>query len=98
MPFVIREVVATPNPNAMKFVLDQPISNHPVSYLNVEAAGEHPLAKQLFFQQAIMLKVERENMKRIKVVLLLVKIGPQWQAFAVFNLNRHQIFAGRRPG
>ncbi len=48
MPFAIREVLPTPNPHAVKFVLDQPISDRPLSFLNAGAAQEHALAKQLF--------------------------------------------------
>lgn len=48
MPLQIREVLPTPNPNAMKFVLDQAISDRPMSFLNATAAENHPLAKRLF--------------------------------------------------
>ena len=48
MPFAIREVLPTPNPNAMKFVLDQPISQQPMSFLTPAAAVNHPLAQKLF--------------------------------------------------
>ena len=48
MPFVIREVLPTPNPNAMKFVLDQAISDRPMSFLSIAAADDHPLARRLF--------------------------------------------------
>jgi hypothetical protein len=48
VPFEIREMLPTPNPNAMKFVLDRAISDQPMSFLNGEAAEDHPLAKHLF--------------------------------------------------
>ena len=48
MAFAIREFQATPNPNAMKFVLDQSVSDHPMSFLTPAAAENHELAKQLF--------------------------------------------------
>jgi hypothetical protein len=48
VPFAIREVLPTPNPNAMKFVLDQPVSQQPVSFLTPAAADNHPLAEKLF--------------------------------------------------
>lgn len=48
MPFEIREIQATPNPNAMKFVLDREVSSQPMSFLTAEAAVDHPLASQLF--------------------------------------------------
>ena len=34
------EVVSTPNPNAVKFVLDRPVAEEPVSFLSVDALAE----------------------------------------------------------
>ena len=48
MPFRVTEVQPTPNPNAAKFVLDRPVSQQPVSYLNSAAAKDDPLARSLF--------------------------------------------------
>jgi hypothetical protein len=48
MGFNVLEVQPTPNPNAMKFVLDAPVTPQPISYFNADAAGAHPLAKRLF--------------------------------------------------
>ncbi len=48
MRFSILEQLPTPNPNAMKFVLDRSISDQPMSFLNATAADQHPLAKRLF--------------------------------------------------
>lgn len=49
MPYTIREAVSTPNPNALKLVLDQPIApDRPLSFLNPQAGAGHPLAEQLF--------------------------------------------------
>ncbi len=48
MPFEIREALPTPNPNAMKFVLDRPISDQPMSFLTPSAANSNPLAQRLF--------------------------------------------------
>jgi hypothetical protein len=48
MPFDVREIQPTPNPNAVKFVLDRPISERPESFLNAEQATGHPIAKELF--------------------------------------------------
>jgi hypothetical protein len=48
MAFEICEVVPTPNPNAMKFVLDREIAPQPMSFLNSGAAEKHPLAQLLF--------------------------------------------------
>lgn len=48
MGYVVTEIVPTPNPNAMKFVLDREISSHSVSFLTPEAGDDHPMACQLF--------------------------------------------------
>ena len=48
MPFSVVEVQPTPNPNALKFVLDRPISPQPTSFFNAEAAANHPVASRLF--------------------------------------------------
>ena len=48
MPFAVLEIQPTPNPNAMKFVLNAPISQSTLSFLNPASAADYPLAKQLF--------------------------------------------------
>lgn len=48
MPLSIKEVQATPNPNAMKFVLDGIVATTPASFFNAEAAAGHPIASRLF--------------------------------------------------
>jgi len=48
MSFKVLEAQATPNPNAMKFVLDRPITEQPTSFFNAEAGKAHPVATQLF--------------------------------------------------
>jgi hypothetical protein len=48
MPFKVLEIQPTPNPNAMKFVLDGPISQSTVSFLNPNSAADYPLPKLLF--------------------------------------------------
>lgn len=48
MSFQVREVQATPNPNAAKFVLDQPVTQQPMSFFNAQAAKGHELAEKLF--------------------------------------------------
>jgi len=48
MSFRVREVQTTPNPNALKFMLDRVISDHPTSFFNAQAAVDHPLALRLF--------------------------------------------------
>jgi NFU1 iron-sulfur cluster scaffold homolog, mitochondrial len=48
MPIRVTEVQGTPNPNARKFLLDQSVSEQPVSYFNAAAAAGHELAAELF--------------------------------------------------
>lgn len=48
MPIRVMQVQATPNPNAMKYVLDRVITSTTQSYLNAEAASRHALAGALF--------------------------------------------------
>jgi len=48
MGFQVKEIQATPNPNAAKFVLDREISDRPVSFLQAAEGMEHPVASQLF--------------------------------------------------
>ena len=38
----------TPNPNAIKFVIDRHVWEQPLSFFNAEAAQSHPLASKLF--------------------------------------------------
>ena len=47
MPFVVREVQPTPNPNAMKFVLDQTVSPEPQSFRSPDEAKWNELAERL---------------------------------------------------
>ena len=42
------EIQPTPNPNALKFVLDGPIADPPKSFFSAESAKLDPLAAQLF--------------------------------------------------
>jgi hypothetical protein len=44
----IVEVQSTPNPNALKFILDRAISDQPISFFNASAAMDHALARDLF--------------------------------------------------
>lgn len=48
MSFVVREVQPTPNPNAVKFVLDRVIADRPISFLDPSSGRDHPLAARLF--------------------------------------------------
>jgi hypothetical protein len=46
--YLVKEIQPTPNPNAIKLILNQPISDRPVSFLQASTAVDHPLASKLF--------------------------------------------------
>jgi hypothetical protein len=48
MGYKVTDIQSTPNPNAVKFVLDAEISDRPVSFLNPREGEGHPIASQLF--------------------------------------------------
>ena len=48
MPYEVVEIQTTPNPNALKFLLDRSIHELAASYFSSEAAQDHPLAMELF--------------------------------------------------
>ena len=48
MAFRVVEVQPTPNPNALKFLLDRPIAEQPTSFLSAEAGDGHPIASRFF--------------------------------------------------
>lgn len=48
MPFKVKEVQQTPNPNAMKFILDHAICEGALSFFNRESAKGYPMAERLF--------------------------------------------------
>ena len=48
MPYSVVEVQPTPNPNALKFMLDKAISDRPTSFFDAGAAADHPIASRLF--------------------------------------------------
>jgi hypothetical protein len=48
MPIKVVEVQPTPNPNALKFVLDRTIVPQPISMFNPDAAKGNALAEKLF--------------------------------------------------
>jgi hypothetical protein len=54
MGFKVIEIQPTPNPNALKFVLDTPISEQPISFFNASSAAQHPLASRLFEIDGVM--------------------------------------------
>jgi hypothetical protein len=53
MPYRVREVQPTPNPNAAKFVLDQLVTDQTMSFRQPEQAKDHSLAKKLFAIQGV---------------------------------------------
>lgn len=48
MAFRVAEIQATPNPNALKFILHRRISERPISFLTAASTIGHPLAERLF--------------------------------------------------
>ena len=48
MGFKVSDIQPTPNPNAVKFMLDGEVAAQPTSFFNAEQAINHPLAKKLF--------------------------------------------------
>ena len=48
MGFAVKEIQPTPNPNAVKFILDRQIAEQPTSFLRASAAEGHPIAHKLF--------------------------------------------------
>jgi hypothetical protein len=48
VPFKVTEVQQTPNPNAVKLILDRVIADCPMSFLNAASGDEHPIASRLF--------------------------------------------------
>jgi hypothetical protein len=46
--FSVQKIQPTPNPNAMKFVLDRTISAHPASFFSSDQAKDNPLVAKLF--------------------------------------------------
>lgn len=53
MPYVVTETQPTPNPNALKFLLDRAITTQPVSFLKPEAGVGDALAEKLFAIQGV---------------------------------------------
>lgn len=44
----VLEVQPTPNPNALKFIVEGTISDKPLSFFNPDAGKDHALASRLF--------------------------------------------------
>lgn len=53
VPYRVTEFESTPNPNAVKCWLDQPISQGPRSFLNAQMAAEDPIAHALFQEAGV---------------------------------------------
>lgn len=53
MPFTVVEVQPTPNPNALKFLLDREIATQPISFFSADAATDHSIASRLFAIQGV---------------------------------------------
>jgi NFU1 iron-sulfur cluster scaffold homolog, mitochondrial len=47
LAYTVREIQPTPNPNAMKYILDRTICDKPASFYHPNEAQDHPLAAQL---------------------------------------------------
>lgn len=48
MPVAVTEFRETPNPNAVKCLLDRPIADVPRSYFDASSASSDPIASRLF--------------------------------------------------
>ena len=48
MAYNVVEIQPTPNPNALKFLLDRQIAEQPTSFFGAEAAADHPIGRRLF--------------------------------------------------
>ncbi len=48
MPYTVVEFQETPNPNAVKCVLDRPITDSPRSFFSKDQSADDPLASSLF--------------------------------------------------
>ncbi len=53
MAFSVTSFEPTPNPNAVKCLLDRPISTGPRSFLNAAAAESDPIARALFAVEGV---------------------------------------------
>lgn len=48
MPYAVTKFQDTPNPNALKCIVDHRLSERPRSYFNAEQAQDDPIAAALF--------------------------------------------------
>jgi len=61
MGFTIVDIENTPNPNALKFNLNQPVSRGTLSYLNADRATGHPIAAALFAIDGVVTLMFRDD-------------------------------------
>lgn len=61
MPFTVTEVQPTPNPNAVKFLLDGHIAQERLSFTEAATASDHPLASRLFEIKGVTTVLLLEN-------------------------------------
>lgn len=54
MGFKITDIEPTPNPNALKFNLNEPISRGTLSFLKAPAPEEHAIAARLFAIEGVV--------------------------------------------
>ena len=48
MPYAVTDIQPTPNPNALKFILDRRISDQTISFFTAGSGNDHPIASKLF--------------------------------------------------
>ena len=53
MAYEVLDIQETPNPNALKFILDRRITEQPVSFFQAHAAGDHAIASKLFAVEGV---------------------------------------------
>jgi hypothetical protein len=53
MPYTVKAFQPTPNPNALKCILDRKISDRPRSYFKPDEAAGDPLASRLFALEGV---------------------------------------------
>jgi hypothetical protein len=53
MPITVLSFEPTPNPNALKCILDRPISTGPRSFLNAQSAEGDPIARRFFAVEGV---------------------------------------------
>ncbi|CDM65316.1 NifU family protein [Pyrinomonas methylaliphatogenes] len=100
----ISDIQETPNPNAVKFVLKEPVSSAPRSFQSAEEAAQDPLAKALFdlghvvsvFYMDRMITVEKDD--EIDWDELLPKLAEPIRAAASINEGPPPSMVEKQPG